>query len=164
MFAPVFMKLGDIKGEVADADYRDTIEIESFSMSAANPPSATGAGKVSFSDLSLVKKLDASSPLLYLNAAKGQVIPSATLHVTRARDGGQEEYYTITLTDVLISSVQTGGSSEGSGPLPTESLSLNFTKIEFSYRPRDASGGLASPVRTGWDIRNNVEIRPDPAN
>jgi len=164
MFAPAFMKLGDIKGEATDADYRDTIEIQSFSLGASNPATATGGGRVSFSDLSLVKKLDASSPLLYLNAAKGQVIPTATLHLTRSTEGGQEEYYMITMTDVLVTSVQSGGSAGGSGPLPTESISLNYTKIEFTYWPQSATGGLGEPIRTGWDIKNNVEIRPDPAN
>jgi type VI secretion system secreted protein Hcp len=39
-------------------------------------------------------------------------------------------YLTITLSDVLVSSYQEGN---GGGGKPTESISLNFTKIEFKY-------------------------------
>jgi type VI protein secretion system component Hcp len=49
----------------------------------------------------------------------------------KTNHGGQE-YYKIKLTDILVSGIQsTGGSTSSGGDRPTESLSLNFTKITF---------------------------------
>ena len=74
-----------------------------------------GTGKASFSDLSFTKSLDKSSPQLYLHCAQSKPIRSAVLTL-RKSGGNQNEFYTITLTDVLISSVQTGGTAGGAQP------------------------------------------------
>lgn len=50
---------------------------------------------------------------------------------TSAR-GTNQTYLVITLEDVLVSSYQIGGQGGGQN-FPTESISLNFAKIEFKY-------------------------------
>ena len=61
----------------------------------------------------------------------------------------------VTLSDVLVSSFQSNpsGSSSG-GERPTESISLNFTKIEWSYQPQ----GGAVQIKGGWDLATNKKL------
>lgn len=150
--------LDGIPGESADAQRPQSIEIQSFSFGASNSATviggAAGAGKVSFSDISFTKSLDKASPLLYLQCAQGKHIPRAVLYVRKSGAEKPLEYYIITLTDVLISSVQT----IGGGGLPTESFSLNFAKVEFSYSAQKADGSLDAPVKSGWDITTNTPL------
>jgi type VI secretion system secreted protein Hcp len=56
---------------------------------------------------------------------------------------------------VFVTSYQTGGSA---GDLPTESISLNFTKIEIKYSPTKADGSLDAPVTAGWDLKANKRV------
>jgi type VI secretion system secreted protein Hcp len=153
------LELDGIPGESADAKYPGSIEVESFSFGATNAGTTTaggggGAGKVSFSDISFSKRLDKSSPLLYLHCAQGKHIRSATLYVRKAGGDKPLEYYVVKLTDVLVSSVQTSGG----GDVVVESFSLNFTKIEFSYAAQKPDGSLDTPVKSGWDIAANVPL------
>lgn len=157
----MYLKIPEIPGEAQAEDHKDEIEIYSFSLGAVNTGSTHtgggGAGKVSFSDISFTKPLDKASPLLYLDCAKGRHFPKVFLYVRKSGER-PTDYYVITLSDVLISSFQTSGAA--GGDRPTESLSLNFTKIEFSYARQKPDGSLEEPVRTGWDIAQNREIPP----
>ena len=148
-----------VEGESTDAKHPRSIEIESFSMGVQATLGTIGgggttAGKATFSDLMVTKKLDKSSPILYLNCAQGKHIPKATLYVRKAGDRPLE-YYVVTLTDVIITSVQTAGSS---GSVPSESLSLNFARIQYSYIAQKADGSLDTPVTSGWDVKANVRF------
>ena len=110
-----------------------------------------GAGKVSFQDLHFVTKtVDKSSPKLFLAGASGEHIKDATLFVRKA--GSNSDYLQIKLTDVLVSSYQTGGSG---GDNPTESFSLNFAKVQYSYTGTDADGKLLPAIDVGWDLLAN---------
>ena len=149
--------LDGVPGESVDAKYPGSIEIESFSFGVSNAGTIVGggggAGKANFSDVSFTKRLDKASPILYLNCANGKHLKSATLVLRKAGDKPLE-YYVVKLTDVIISSVQTGGAA--GSDVPMESLTLNFAKIEFIYTPQRADGSADTPVRSGWDLINNV--------
>ena len=158
----MFLKLADsqgailIEGESLDARHPKEIVISSFSQGVSVPISAPvggggTAGKASFSDLNLTKLLDKASPLLYSYAAQGRHIPTVVLAL-RKSGANPFEFYRITLTDVLISSVQTSGG----GDVPAESLSINFTKIEWRYTPQKADGSADTPVITTWDLAANT--------
>ena len=152
------LELDGIPGESIDAQRPGAIEIQSFSFGASNSGTIVGggggAGKVSFSDITFSKNLDKSSPILYLHCAQGKHIPKATLYVRKSGSDKPVEYYVITLSDVLVTSVQTSGG----GGLPMESLSLNFAKIEFSYAAQKPDGSLESPVKSGWNIATNMPL------
>ena len=103
-----FLKLDGIKGESADAKHKGEIDIMNFGWGASqtgvqSTGGGGGAGKVRFHDLCILKKSDASSPLLMLNCANGAHLQEATLTVCKA-GGEQLEYLKIKLTDVLVSS------------------------------------------------------------
>ncbi|PWT92716.1 MAG: type VI secretion system tube protein Hcp [Blastocatellia bacterium] len=157
-----FLKLDSIKGESTDAKHKGEIEVESFSWGATNPHDRSsragglGAGRVQFQDLHVTKLVDSASPLLALACAAGDHIKEANLTV-RKQGGEQQEYLKIKLTDVLISSYQSGG-SEGSHSVPVDQFSLNFAKILFEYYPQDTKGKLGSPFKAGWDLSANKKV------
>jgi type VI secretion system secreted protein Hcp len=105
-----------------------TIEVLSWSFGASQSSSVSGrgggTGKVSFHTLQITKRVDKSSPSLFKACATGKHIKTAILTLRKA---GGTQPLTIKLSNVLISSYQQSNAVEK----PTESLSLNFTKIEY---------------------------------
>ena len=51
-----------------------------------------------------------------------------------------------------MSSYKTGP-SEDSDAVPTDQFSLNFAKIEFSYKPTLSNGALGAPVTATYDLK-----------
>jgi type VI secretion system secreted protein Hcp len=154
----MFLKLTDsngvlIEGESADKQHAKEIVIQSFSqgLSVAPAPLGGGTGKASFADLSLAKVLDKSTPLLYSYAAQGKHLQQAVLSV---RNSGVTpfEFYRVTLTDVIITSVSTSGAGEQ----PFETLSLTFARIEWRYVPQNPDGTAGTPVVTTWNLAANT--------
>ena len=148
-----FLKIEGVDGESTDAKHKGQIEIDSFSWGVSNSGSMAaggggGAGKASFSDLHFTKTVDKSSPKLMEAVATGEHLRSVDL-VVRKAGGEQLEYYKIELQDVVISGYSTTGSS---GEAPSESISLNFSKIVFEYTPQNADGTAAAPLKVGYDL------------
>lgn len=151
-----FLKLDGIPGESTDSKHKGEIDILSFSWGMSNSGSFSGggggAGKANLQDLSLTTQLSKASPKLYLACATGDHIKKATLTV-RKQGKEAQEYYIITLEDVLVSGVQTGGAA-GSSSI-TESLSLNFSKITWTYFPQKVDGSLDTKVEHNWSVKEN---------
>jgi type VI secretion system secreted protein Hcp len=103
-------------------------------------------------DFHFVMHLNRSSPLLAKACATGQHIKSATL-TTRKAGKGQQEYLIYKFYDLLISSYQTGGSSESVNP--TDQVSFNFSKVEMEYRPQKPDGTLAPGLHFKYDLKSN---------
>ena len=161
MASDYLLEIDGIKGESNDDKHKGTIEIDSFSWGETNTGahasgSGGGAGKVSFQDIHFTTGVNKSSPLLALACATGQHIKKATLFV-RKQGGEQQDYYTLTMEDLLVSSYQSGGSSHGSS-IPTDQFSLNFTKIKFEYKPQKPDGSLDSAVSAGYDVKANKKL------
>lgn len=158
MASDYLLEIDGIKGESGDSKHKDTIEVDSFSWGATNSGSHSsgtggGAGKVSFQDVHFTMSVNKSSPLLMLACAEGKHIKKAVLFV-RKQGGDQQEFYTITLEDVLVSSYQSGGHA-GGGSVPSEQFALNFTKIKYEYKPQKADGSLDSAQTAGWNVKEN---------
>jgi type VI secretion system secreted protein Hcp len=147
-----FLKIDGIDGESTDKVHPGEIEIQSFSWGVTNTGSAIGggggAGKASFSDLNFASSLSKASPNLMLACATGKHIASATL-TCRKSGGNGIEFLKIKLSDILVSSYQSGGST--GADLPEDSFGLNFTKIDFLY----TVAKTGETVETAFDLREN---------
>jgi type VI secretion system secreted protein Hcp len=153
-----FIKFDGIKGESVDAKHKDEIDVESWSWGETHAGAATsggggGSGKVSMQDFHFVMKLNRASPGLMKACATGQHIKTAMLSGRKAGKG-QQDYLTFKFHDVLVSSVQTGG-SEDTDVLPTDQVSFNFAKLEVEYKPQKADGSLGSAVQFRYDLKAN---------
>jgi len=69
----------------------------------------------------------------------------------------QQEFLKYTFTDVLISSYQTGGASNG-GVVPTDQIAFNYGKMEVEYKEQKADGSLGGPIKSGWDLKANKKV------
>ena len=61
------------------------------------------------------------------------------------------------MTDTMVSSYQTGGSA-GSAIIPSEQISLGFSKIEVKYKEQKPDGTLGGEVVGGWDVKTNKKV------
>ncbi|MCU0854104.1 MAG: type VI secretion system tube protein Hcp, partial [Rhodobacteraceae bacterium] len=138
MAVDMFMKIKGVKGESADKTYKEQIDVLAWSWGASNSGSASmgggaGSGKVSMNDLSFTKYLDTSSPDLMKACCNGKHFDEALLIVRKAGEKPLE-YLKITMNEVLISSVSTGGS--GGEDRLTENVTFNFAKVKVEYTPQ----------------------------
>lgn len=156
-----FLKLDGVDGESTDDKHKGEIQLESYSLGHSNSSSFSsggggGAGKVAMQDFSFVKKVDKASAKLHTACATGEHIKTATL-VCRKAGGDQQEFLTIVMSPVLVTSWQHGGSS-GSDIVPTEQVSLAFGKVEFKYKEQKPDGSLGGEVIGGWDVTTNKKV------
>ena len=153
-----FLKLTGIDGESTDAKHKDEIEILSWSFGVTNPSNSGagggGAGKAVFQDFHFVSRLQSSSPKLFLAAASGQHIKEAILTVRKAGGEGQE-FLKLKMSDVLVSSFQQGGAPDGGDAVPTEQVSINYSKIDFDYAKVNNKGTIEASVVANWDVKAN---------
>jgi type VI secretion system secreted protein Hcp len=156
-----FLKIDGIEGESQDAKHKGEIDLESWSWSQSNTGSADarggmGAGKVAMQDFHFTMKVNKATPKLMLACASGEHIKSAVLTARKAGKE-QQEYLKVTMSDLLVSSYQGGGSANGSVQ-PSDQISLNFSKIEYEYKEQKADGTLGGTVKAGWDLKQNKKV------
>ena len=162
MAMDMFIKIGDLKGESRDkvhgAGGKESIDVLAWSWGLSNSGSAqvgggAGAGKCNVQDLSFTKYIDKSSPDLMLAACNGKHYPTATLTVRKAGEKPLE-YLIITLSDLIVTSVSTGGS--GGEDRLTENVTLNFAKVKVDYKEQTATGVVGATPSMTWDVAQNV--------
>jgi len=159
MAVDMFLKLGDIKGESVDDKHKDEIDVLSWSWgmsqsSTTHMGGGGGAGKVAVSDLHITKYTDSASPNLMLSCCTGKHYDEATLVIRKAGDKPLE-YLKIKMSEVLISSVQWAGS--GADDRLTESVTLNFGKVNQVYTPQKADGSGGAAIEATFNIAHNVK-------
>jgi type VI secretion system secreted protein Hcp len=156
MASDFLLEIDGIKGESKDKIHKDTIEVDSFSWGISNAGShATnaggGAGKASFQDVHFTCPVGKASTNLALSCASGKHIKKAVLYV-RKQGETQQDYYVLTLEDLLVSTYMSGDAAGGSS-IPTDQFSLNYAKIKYEYKPQKADGSLEAPSTMTWDIK-----------
>lgn len=156
-----FLKIDGVESESTDDKHKGEIEVESFSWGQVQTGTAghgagAGAGKVQPQDFSFTKKFDKSSPVLFIGCSTGQHYKSAIL-TGRKAGGGQQEYFKITMEDVMVSSYQVGGSG-ASDVVPMDQISLNFAKLELVYKEQKPDGSLGGEVKQKYDYAANKKV------
>ena len=156
MAVDYFLKIDGIDGESPDSKHAGDIDLESFSWGATQTGAHSfggggGAGKVSMQDFHFVMKNNKASPKLFLACAEGEHIKKAVL-VCRKAGKEQQEFLKVTMSDLLVSSFQTGGSAHGD-EVPVDQVSLNFSKIEWEYKEQKSDGTLGGTTKTGYDLK-----------
>ncbi|HKZ03363.1 MAG TPA: type VI secretion system tube protein Hcp [Pyrinomonadaceae bacterium] len=155
-----FLKLKGIEGESTDSKHKNEISVESWSWGETQSGTHSfggggGAGKVQMQDFHFVMRHNKASPKLFLACATGEHIPEALLTCRKA-GGEQEEFLIVTMSDVLVSSYQTGGSA--GDVIPTDQISINFSKIQFKYGLQDEKGKVTNPVLAGYNLKENKKL------
>lgn len=113
-----------------------------------------GSGKVAVSDLTVHKYVDSSSTDLLLACCNGTHFDEALLTVRKSGGKAPVEYIKITMNEVLITNIQSGGS--GTDDRLRESCSLNFAKVKVEYTGQDEKGAAGATMTMEWDIAGNA--------
>ena len=159
MAMDMFMKIDGLKGESVDKTHAGEIDVMAWSWGVSNSGSAhvgggAGAGKANVQDLSFTKYVDKSTPDMLLASCNGKHYASALLTVRKAGEKPLE-YLKITMTEVLITSVSTGGS--GGEDRLTENVTLNFAAVKVDYIEQTATGGTGDKPSMNWNIAENAK-------
>jgi type VI secretion system secreted protein Hcp len=156
-----FLKIDGIMGESTDAKHKDEIEVMSYTFgieTALTPGALTrggglAAGRAKPTEFAFTAGQSRASIPLMLSVFSGRRLKEALLSLRTAGEGATD-YYTVKLTDVLVSSIhESGGTS--SDMRPAQSVTLVFGKIEFSYAPQGGDGKPGQPLLGGWDVLAN---------
>ena len=152
----IYVQFGnnDIKGNVSAKGHESWIECNSFQFGVGRSiPMYVGkqtereASHPSISEVTLTKNMDDSSPYLFQEAVRGEG-KQVTIHVTKTGAKQLESIVEYILTAAMISSY----SVSSGGDVPSESLSLAYTKIEMKYVMWDEAHKKASQVPVSYDL------------
>ena len=152
----LFLKIDGIQGESVDRAHPNEIDVLAWSWGATNSSvvraGGAGAGKASFNDLSITKYVDASSPSLVAAVSTGKSLKTVALTVRRA-GATPLEYLILTLNDVFVTGMSTGGS--GGEDRLTETVTFNYGTYIYSYTPTKKDGSKLSPLTTKFNLMEN---------
>lgn len=161
MAVDIFLKLDKIKGESVDDKYKGEIDVMAWEWGMSQSGTTHlgpggGAGKVNVRDMTLTKYVDMATHELLKACATGTHIANGELIVRKA-GAIPLEYLRVKMTDIMISSYQTGGSGDGMDRV-TETVTLNFAKYEVVYASQKADGSKGPEGVAGFDIAKNVKV------
>ena len=78
---------------------------------------------------------------------------------TSSVGGGSGAGYTLNVSGLPSGLSFSGtGQPKGADGLPSEQLSLNFSKINFEYKEQGADGSLKGTVAGGYDVKANKKV------
>jgi len=141
-------------GESADPDHPGCIDVQSWSWGMSQ--AGTTTPRVSANDVTIVKSMDRSTPDFMYFVAKGQYLVRLILlaeAVCPLQGCTPYVYFTLTMDDVQITSVEPGGSR--ADDRLTESISFKFSKAEWCYTAQPANGNPGLKRCNGWDFLQN---------
>lgn len=151
----IFLKIDSIPGSSTDDKFKNQIELNSFQWGAGiGVTNARGGDRTtsepSVSEITVTKVTDKSSEKLFKSLLKGESVGKGTISFTAASKGESVAYATLQIEEIIIS----GFSMSSGGDFPSESVSLNFTKFDWSFTGRDVKQG-GSPTHLIYSIAEN---------
>lgn len=155
MAISIFAKIGTMEGESLDARHKGEIDVLSWSWGVSQSGTSGhggggGEGKASFHDFTFTHHVDKASPVLMKACATGQHIKDATITVRKAGKG-QQEFFIITMRDIIVTSVSMTVSTEGD--VTMESVVLAFARVDLEYKPQKPDGSLDAGIHFTYDLK-----------
>jgi type VI secretion system secreted protein Hcp len=159
-----YLKIEGIEGDATDSNHHGWIQLDSFSHSVMNE--ATGhsmgghhtGGRCHHGDITVIKPLDGSSPTLSLACCQGKSHASAVIELCRSGASGIDlvPYQKVELNDVTITSVNP--QAVNGAAFPTETVTMTYKAIKWTYTKTDTSGNPTGEIVTGWDLSQNKNL------
>lgn len=158
MAVNIFMQISTVTGESIAKGFAGAIELAHWAWGMTQSGSThsntgSGTGKVSVADLSFTKAVDSTSPTLAQSCCNGMAFETATLTMCKAGGSAPLPFLILTLTNVLISSVQLASSATDEQQM--ETITLNFGQFKYDYTSQTAAGGAGKTVSMSWNIASN---------
>ena len=153
-----FLKIAEIKGDSRSKNHEGETEVLSWTWGQTQSVFPSQArkkgGSVSMRDVRFAAVTSAASAQFLLHCAAAKLLKTAVLTCEHDHKGGRHTYLTITLSNVFISSYEIESSPGQDHSL--DRVTLNFTKIEFTYTPLKPEGTPGSNFSSTWDLSLNT--------
>jgi len=140
--AVVGKKQGPLKGECASPGHVDEITVLTWSWGVSSPNaigSSQATGRRTYEPLIVTKHLDSASTKLASALATNEELKTVTLSLRKAGDH-KDDFFKIKLETARVTSLH--AESDGEGGVH-EIVKFTFQKIEVTYQPQLAGGGVA---------------------
>ena len=128
---------GPIKGSVTAAGKEETIRVIGIEHEVVSPRDAASGlptGKRQHSPVRITKRIDRSTPLLYVALVNNENLTDVTIKFYRTGStGGEQQYYTITLVNAAVLELR-------ESEINTESVSFVYEKIIWTWE----EGGITA--------------------
>jgi type VI secretion system secreted protein Hcp len=153
----IFVRVAGIAGESTARDHEGWIDVSALgngvTTTVTGPGGGGGGTDTTFSDLSILKRIDRASPLLFLAAARAQQFSMVEVDFVRR---GQDPftYFKMKLMDVLITGVRTNASVTEDAI--TEFVTFKFGRIEWEYKVQNPDGSAGDVVRGCWNVATHA--------
>jgi type VI secretion system secreted protein Hcp len=149
---PIFMKYAAVKGDATSDGHKDWIVLHSFQWGVGRGIASSQGSQLnrqasgaSVSEITITKQLDNSSPGLLQDLFKGILKNDVQIDWTEVTDNSV--YFSVATNNTGIA----GYSFSSGGDRPSESLSLNFTKIAITNTATDPQGAK-TPTTVTYDV------------
>jgi type VI secretion system secreted protein Hcp len=156
----IYMNWDGIPGAVTTKGFEKWIELNSFQMgvgraigTAARGSATREANEPSISEVVVTKRLDKASTKMFQDATGGDLSATVKFKFTTTTKDKVETYLSFELSNCGLS----GYSLSSGGDAPQESLSLNFTKVMYTYTELDPKTS-GSPDTVGYDLTTMSKV------
>ena len=155
----IIMDMPGVEGECQLKDFVGKIECLSYSHAVAMQMTSDvsnkerTSGKPNVQDFTISKYMDKSSPVLNQSCCEGKKIGDCIVTVGRNESGLVMPLIVYKLKDVLVSSVSAASSG---GDKPSETVTLNFTAIQWDYTAQKADSSKEGTSGGKWDMKTNT--------
>ena len=157
---PIYIKFESIKGQVTAEGYDDHVAADSaqwgIGRAIATPVGQAEnreAGKPSVSEFTFSKPMEAIDVDMINNTCLKETGETVEVKFLRTQENKLTVYASFKLYNTLFASY----SLSSGGDNPSVSFSLNFTKVEWSFLPREIEGGDGDPVKGSYDLAKAVK-------
>ena len=145
---------GKIKGNLSVDGHKKWVPVESFGFSAGRAISTSTKSREvsnpSFSELTFSRATDLSSPSIYKASIGGSAVGDVDIHLYQTYENTVQVYLKIKLVDAIVSNY----SVSSSGDRPSETFSVNYSKVEYQYDDFDGKKKTeGTPVK--WSLVDN---------
>lgn len=156
----ILMKIEGVDGNVTSEKYKGWVDISSMQFGIGRGVGSPVGSDVdreasapSVSEITCTKEMDKASSAIFELALWGEG-KKVEIHLVKTDKDSVEPFVKYELEDVLIS----GYSVSSGGDRPSESLSLNFTKITYIYIPMKDKNETGDPFPVGYDLAKQKSI------
>ncbi len=146
-----------ITGTETTIGYEDCVRAGALGFSVANPvTSGTGApggsSRATFSDVTIRKQPDISSPPLFLAVARGTEIANVEIFVYDVGNPGLA-FLRLRLEDVIVTGLEAAADDTFS-----EKVSFSYARVTLTSTPANPDGSPGPAVEAGWNVETNSPL------
>ena len=153
-----FIAIDKVQGQAQMSGKENQIDVLDWSWSKSQSidvqKEGGRTGQATASNLTFIKPVDLSTPVLARLLVKSEHVANAVLSLVKTGTGGNTDTYKLTLINVVIAKIDHGLVDQNGRFY--ERVELNFEAFKSEYT--QVQGGVPKgTIKSGWNFRTNAE-------